>query len=373
MKIIHTADWHIGKNLNDYSLLSDQEYYFDVFIKKLSEIRPDLLLICGDIYDRSVPSAEAVSLLNRILKKIVLELKIKTVIIAGNHDSKERLGFLSELLEDSGLFVVGTLEKEIKKISVSNCDIYPIPYIEPHDVKNLYPDESFKTADEAFSFYIKNGCPTLDKARFNIAAAHGTFIKSGDGELTVGGSDVIDGAVFSEFNYTALGHIHTRKGTGYKNVYYSGSPLKYSVDEAGQKKSFSLITTEENLSYTSEEIFIPPLRDVRIIKGRLDEIVASNEFEASDDYIFFELSDEVIKPNGIQRLKVKFKNVLGLKYVMLERQTDRKIGEGREKIKRKSLPEAFDDFYFEVTEKRFQEQEMDYIKAVYSEVGGEKE
>lgn len=373
MKIIHTADWHIGKNLNDYSQLSDQEYYFDKFIEKLSEIRPDLLLICGDIYDRSVPSAEAVSLLNSILKRIVLEMKIKTVIIAGNHDSKERLSFLSELLEDSGLYVVGNLNKEIKKISVLEADVYPVPYLEPHNVKNLYPEESFKTHNEAFSFYFEKGCPALDKSRFNIAMAHGTFIKSEDSDINVGGSDIVDGSVFSEFNYTALGHIHTRKGTGYKDVFYSGSPLKYSVDEANQKKSFSLITVNGDLSYRLEEIVIPPLRDVKVIEGNLEEIVSSGSYEKSEDYLFFLLTDDVIKPNGIARLKVKFPNVLGLKYTMLEKQSDKKLGKNQDGKAQKSVTEAFDEFYFEISEKHFCDEDNEYIKKVFSEVGGENQ
>lgn len=373
MKIIHTADWHIGKSLNDYSMIPEQEYYFEKFTEKLCEISPDLLLICGDIYDRSVPSAEAVSLLNKILKKIVLEMKIKTVIIAGNHDSKERLGFLSELLEDSGLYVIGEPGREIKKISVKEADIYPIPYIEPHDVKNLYPDESFKTQNEAFAYYFENGCPKLCKDRFNIAMAHGTFIKTSDEETSVGGSDFADGSVFEKFDYTALGHIHTRKGTGFKNVFYSGSPLKYSVDEANQKKGFSLITVLPDLSYECEEIVIPPLHDVRVIKGELTEITSSDKFEKSDDYIFFELTDDIIKPNGIAKLKVKFKNTLGLKYTLIERQSDKSVLKDRKKRNQKSVLEIFDEFYFETAEKHFDDEDIKYIEKILSEVGGEEE
>ncbi len=158
MRIVHTADWHIGKIINDYSMLEDQKYYFDQFILDLKEIKPDALLISGDLYDRSIPASEAISLLNSILCRIVLDLKIKTFIIAGNHDSKERLAFVGDLLEQSGLYMAGNITDKIKSIPIQSnnqiANIYMLPYIEPHNVKMVFPDTNPKTHNDAIHFYL---------------------------------------------------------------------------------------------------------------------------------------------------------------------------------------------------------------------------
>ncbi|MEG0693362.1 MAG: exonuclease SbcCD subunit D, partial [Oscillospiraceae bacterium] len=278
MKIVHTADWHIGKNLNDYSLLEDQKHYFQHFIKKLEQIKPDALIIAGDLYDRSIPSSEAINLLGNILCEIVLTNKIQTFIVAGNHDSKERLSFGSELLQKSGLHIVGNIEKEIKKVIFQDINFYLIPYIEPHNVKQLYPDQIVKTHDQAMKLYTKEMLEKIDTDKINILVGHGLYGYGTSSDVSVGGSELIDCSIFENFDYVALGHLHSRRTAGSKKMIFSGSPLKYSIDEANQNKSFTLINIMDKHTIETSQILIEPLRDVRILEGSFDYLNNRDNF-----------------------------------------------------------------------------------------------
>lgn len=366
MKIVHTADWHIGKILNDYSLLDDQRYYFDEFIKKLEEIKPDALIIAGDLYDRSVPSGEAIRLLNSILSRIVIDNKIETFIVAGNHDSKERLSFGSEMLEQSGLHISGNIQSEIKRVDFKKASFYLMPYIEPHNIKMLYPDMnlSIKTFDGAMKLYSQPMLEALDGSRLNILVSHGLFGFGASSDATVGGGELIDASIFSDFDYVALGHLHSHRTAGCEKMLFSGSPLKYSIDEAGQNKSFVLLDIDKD-KLDIEQISIPPMRDVKIIEGSFDYLSNRENFKRLDDYVFLHITDEMIVLNAISKLKAVFPNVIGLKYVNLAEHVNKDFIKEKSHVSKLSELDLFSEYYESVTQKGLSEEESEYISSVF--------
>lgn len=378
MRIVHTADWHIGKNLNDYSLLDDQRYYFEQFVSALERISPEALIISGDIYDRSIPSAEAIALLNSILCKIVLELKISTYIIAGNHDSKERLSFAGELLSQSGLHIAGIHSRDIKHIvqhskdnSVKVC-FYLLPYIEAYNVKMLYPEYSTRCHKDALSYYMEHAlqsCP-IDSSCFNLLLAHGSFGRGiHDEELAVGGSEMIDSSVFEKFDYTAMGHLHSHRTAGADNMIYSGSPLKYAVDQISQEKSFCVLTVNKDKSFTLEREYIKPLRDVKIVTDSFNNLMS---YQLSDDYIFVELTDEEVVFHAVARLKAVFPNILGLKYLALNKKSMSSVTSAKNVSKKDEL-ELFADFYKSVTDKEITVEQVSLAKRIFDTIRLQKE
>lgn len=375
MKIIHTADWHIGKMLNDYSLIDDQKYYFGRFIERLEILKPDALLVAGDLYDRSVPSAQAVSLLNYILSEIVLRLNIKTFIVSGNHDSKERLAFGSELLSKCGLYIAGGLSKEVYSASLSDdknsVNIYMMPYIEPYSVRSLYKDSAVKTHDEAVKLYCKEMLLNLDKSKTNILISHGLFgwTNKNEDEISVGGADMVDSSIFSEFDYVALGHLHSPRTAGSDKMVYSGSPLKYSVDEAGQKKSFSMLEINgKEITVIKEEI--TPLRDVRIIEGSYEFLTNRDNHSGLDDYVFANITDDEIMLDAISRLRSIFPNILGLKYTNLNSQSAEGSLQSMTDISQKTEQQLFSSFYEGAVGKPLQKDQLEYVSEIMSQVKG---
>lgn len=379
MKIVHTADWHIGKLLCDYSLLEDQRYWFEQFLHRLEKIRPDALVVAGDIYDRSVPSAEAIALLDDILSHILLELKIPTFLIAGNHDSKERLSFASGLLERSGLYIAGNAERDIRRIELrcqSDGNIghfYLLPYIEPHNVKMLYPDKTIKTSDEALRILCRNMTNELDPNAINVLVGHGFFsyggsreALEGEGEAdsSVGGSDLADISMFEAFDYCAFGHLHSMRTAGCERMRYSGSPLKYSIDEAGQQKSFTVAEIGKgSLSLSFETIH--PLRDVRILTGEFTELLEHASPDGRDDYIFVHLIDREIALNAVPRLKAVYPNIIGLRYIGLNMVSMDRLAEQKNRMAQLSGPELFAGFYENVTAETLSDEQMNYISETF--------
>ena len=290
MKIFHTGDWHIGKSVNGFYMTEDQEFIMEQFYDAIEKEKPDVVLIAGDLYDRSVPPVQAVELLNKVLGKIVRELKTPVIALAGNHDSNERIDFVSELLRDSGLYISGSLRKEIDKITIEDehgpVNFYPIPYADPPIVRDLFEDESIKNHDDAMKKTISS-ISCINKEERNIAIAHGyvTYIKNDDEvavdleesdsekPLSIGGTEHINAAYFDPFNYTALGHLHGPQKVGSDKIRYSGSLLKYSFSETKQRKGITIVNLNQNGEVEIDFREFKPRRDFRIITGELKELI----------------------------------------------------------------------------------------------------
>ncbi len=377
MKIVHTADWHIGKVLNDYSLLEDQQFWFDRFIERLSEIRPDALVIAGDLYDRSIPSGEAVCLMNSILCRIVLDLKIETFLIAGNHDSRERLSFGSELLERSGLHIAGRITGEISPISLDSdagkVNFYLLPYLEPHNVKSLFPEETIKTHDEAIRAYTVSMLEKVNPEEINILAAHGLFscwdenAAGESAEISVGGSEMVNASPFGNFDYVALGHLHSFRNAGDSRMIYSGSPLKYSIDEANQKKGFCVVDLPRKGELSLSFETISPLRDVRILEGSFEWLSQRENHSGLEDYVFVNITDKTVVLNAISRLKAVFPNILGLRYVNLESAAADSLNRSRNVLRRLTNLELFEEFYQTVTRESLTPEQTACAEAAFSD------
>lgn len=371
MKIIHTADWHLGKLLGGIYLHEEQAFFLRQFFLFLEQEKPDLILLAGDIYDRSYPPVEAVRLLNECFEKIILDLKIPMIVIAGNHDHPERLDFGSGLMEKSGLYLRAKLERDITPISFYDAygewEVYPVPYADPAAVRALYEDDTIRSAQEAMSRILQ---PINERIRAEkemarrqgqpskryIAVLHAFFSsfqaqepEESDSErpLSIGGTDVISAQILDEFDYVALGHLHKPQQIGRESVRYAGSLLKYSFSEANHKKSLVVLDWQKELSIRLESL--PVQRDLRIVQGTLAEILERGRKEQSDDYIMAVLTDEETLLDPIGDLKAVYPNALGLEYQKKQGIIGESIRQSGDAISRKDIWLLFSEFYQEVT------------------------
>ena len=319
MRIIHTSDWHIGRFLNSYSLLKDQEYFLNWLILFLKEEKIDVLIVAGDIYNKASPSASCVLLLDEFFSKVVLELKKKVIIIAGNHDSPEKLGFSSKILERSGFFISTDL-KSIKTITLEkNLKITLLPYIAPYMVKEQFKQENILNFSEAIQFVYEKYLKCLNFSGFSILCAHGLFsyekenkkLSFCDSEIEIGGCDVSKANFFKKFSYVALGHLHKAQKVG-ENAKYSGSPIKYSISEANNKKQLILLEIDKKIKTSS--VFFSPMRDLKIKKGEFKDLLK----EKSLDFVSAKLTDESFVLDPFNRLKQNYPNLLDIEFLNLK-------------------------------------------------------
>ena len=278
MKILHLSDLHIGKIIYEQSLLEDQEYMLKQIEKIIEKEKIEAVLISGDIYDRSIPPADAVDILNKFLNTLIKTLKVKVFIISGNHDSKERLNFGSQIFENDGLYIQTTYTGKIRKVELTEkINIYMLPFIKPIEVKQYFENTKIETYNDAIKQIISK--EKIDKNKINILMAH-QFVTSGtinpetseSETINIGGIDNVDASNFSEFDYVALGHIHGPQKIGNEKIRYSGTMLKYSFSEVAHNKSAVIIEIKEGeLDYKLKPLI--PLRDMRKIQGPIEELI----------------------------------------------------------------------------------------------------
>ncbi|MDU2064779.1 MAG: exonuclease SbcCD subunit D [Sporomusaceae bacterium] len=385
MKIIHTSDWHIGKIVNQVYMTEDQAVCLASLIDLLREEQPDALVIAGDVYDRSIPPVEAVELLDKTLSTILLELKIPILMIAGNHDSPDRLGFGSHLLEAGGLYIAGPLTQQIKKVSLSDeygpVHFYLLPYAPPALVRDVFQAEAARDHDSAMKVMIEAIQSDWDATARNILVTHG-FVR-GIKELTlsesekplsytlsIGGADYVDVELFSGFTYTALGHLHRPQQAGTERVRYAGSLLKYSASEVAQKKSVTLLTIGKDQAITIEEKVLQQKRDMRKVTGSIQELLMPDFLPeaAKNDYLFVTLTDqaEILDPMG--KLRTLYPNVLGLDFLRNEGAVSGEKTAAGEGYKQQGKLELFEDFYGNMTGQTFDETKKQILAEVIAQV-----
>ncbi len=283
MKILHTADWHIGKLVHGMHMTGDQEYVLDGLVQLLKKEQPDVLVIAGDVYDRSVPPVEAVELLDGVLTTIVADLDIEVIMISGNHDSPDRLGFAGKILEKNGLHITGEMEAEFTPVILGDgfgkVAFHVIPYSDPAHVKALLGNEDIRTHDQAFEAIMERIREKMDRNMRSVCVTHGYVaglkpLEESDSErpLSIGGTEMVSVEHLKEFDYVALGHIHGPQKVKYDHVRYSGSLLKYSFSETRQRKSVTMVEMDADGSCDIRLIEIEPRRDMRIIKGTLEQL-----------------------------------------------------------------------------------------------------
>lgn len=341
MKILHTADLHLGKSLNERSLLDLQEEMLGGLVEAIKEHNVQLVLLAGDIYDRSLPPKEAVELLSGFLSQLCIGMGLKVIMIPGNHDSSQRLSYASELLSGMGLHI-GLVDKEITKIEVGEVDIYALPYVDRTMINDLH-QEKFKSLEEAMTHHLS--FLELNPAKFNIMLSHHYVLgekplEESDSErpLFMGSTENLSTKLFSNFDYVALGHIHKAQKLAH-NVRYSGAPMKYSKSEAGRQPGYIIIDSQEN---TSEFHRLNLSKDLLVFRGFFHELMENT----SEDLCYFELEDTSYLNNVMNRLKQNYPGALGLSYLKIESNLKTKSGEEINSLDHLSL---FKSFYEEST------------------------
>ena len=350
MKILHTADLHIGKLVNGFSMLSDQKYILEEILKITDREQPDALIIAGDVYDKSVPSAEAVALFDDFLCRLA-KRNLQIFIISGNHDSAERIAFGGRLMEQSGVHLSPVYRKGIRPIVLADehgpVNFYLLPFIKPVHVRMQFPEEEIRTYADAVRTAV-NDLP-IDSAERNVLVTH-QFIagseRSDSEEMSVGGTDSIPSSVFDNFDYVALGHIHKPQRAGRETVRYSGSPLKYSISEASHSKSVTIVELGEkgNIRISTESL--KPLRDIRVMKGTYDELMHKGFHSGfqTDDYCHVILTDEENIPDALRKMQTVYPNIMRLDYDNLRTQNRQSLISA-EKSDEKPPLELLEDFY----------------------------
>lgn len=382
MKIIHTADWHLGKIVNEFSMIDDQKYILDSLVDLIIDEKPDALVIAGDLYDRSIPPVEAVELLDEVFCRILLDLKLPVLVIAGNHDGPERLSFASKLLTNNGLYIAGTFDGVAKKVTLSDVfgpvHFYMLPFTDPRQVKNIYQDDDITGHDIAFKRVVGEIRKTMNQNERNILIAHGYVTKMGSSDtvtcdserpLSIGGTDLVDYENFTCFNYTALGHLHGPQRVGADNIRYSGSLLKYSFSEANHKKGATLVEIgAEGIASVSHRELMPK-RDMRVIKGPLNSLIDPQVYSQSNtgDYIYAVLTDEGELVDPISKLRAVYPNIMGLGRENNEAHEQSRTS-ASEGYKSKSKPELFDEFFLSINGTPLSDEGRSIINEVVEEV-----
>lgn len=355
MRFIHLSDLHIGKRVNGFPMLEDQRYILEQILEKTKESAADAVIIAGDIYDKPVPSAEAVDLFDDFLVGLT-KLGVMVFLISGNHDSAERISYAGRLLRESQVYISPRFEGTIHPIQVSDdygiVNVYLIPYIHPSLVRNAWPEEKIGSYDDAMRVLLeKSGA---DPNARNLAVAH-QFVTAGgqspeetdSEEKHVGGLDNVDASAFDAFDYVALGHLHGPQRIGRDTIRYAGSPLKYSFSEEKQNKSITLAELKEKGKVTYDLLPLEARRDLRTVRGTFEE-VTSPEFTArrkGDDYYRVILTDENDVPNALSRLRRRFyENLMILEYDNARTSSDVRI-EAEEGEEEKEPIEVLGDLY----------------------------
>ncbi|MBR6711684.1 MAG: exonuclease SbcCD subunit D [Selenomonadaceae bacterium] len=311
MKLLHTADWHLGKTLKGQNLLDDQKYILDEIFEVIDDQKPDAILICGDIYDRGVPPIDAVDLFNETLTKLA-ERNLPTLIIAGNHDSATRLNFGSELFARQNIFIAAKITDTPAQIVLNDKfgEIYfsMIPFFEPGEIKSKFFSEDAErlTYNDANKFYVDLARQKISANKRSVALAH-VFLTGGvesDSERKIVGTlSNVNANIFSRYNYIALGHLHKPQ------KFYSGSPLKYSFDEANHKKSVTIVDIDGVGNVKTEKFELTPRRDVKVVTGTFNELIKRKPIQ---DYVQIILTDDVYIYET-EKLRDAFPNFLEVK------------------------------------------------------------
>ena len=355
MKFLHTADWHLGKILRGTSMIDDQSYILDEILRIAIDEKVDAIVIAGDIYDRAVPPIEAVNLFNEILTKILLEKNLPILCISGNHDSSARLNFGTKILERSNLFLRANLTEDLSPIEFedSHGKIYfsLFPYMDSAIIRNVFDFQESNFTEE-FRFVVQQARKNIPSNARSIAVAH-EFVAGNTDEVTrsesertfVGGVANIPPQVFTGFNYVALGHLHAPQKIGLDSIRYSGSPLKYSVDESKQRKGVEIVEIDGEGKIDLKFIDLKPIRDVRIIMGSFREILEDREkFPKSEDYIQVQLTELSPILNARDQLQAIYPNLLGIERVHSDLKLERQHRK-QEEIAKMSVTDLFGEFY----------------------------
>ena len=357
MKFLHISDLHIGKRVNEFSMIEDQKYILNQILRIAEQERAEAVLIAGDIYDKPMPSAEAVQMFDWFLTGLA-DLGKTVIAVSGNHDSPERIAFGGELMRGRGVYVSPVYRGEALEVALrdeyGDISVHLLPFLKPatlrHALEGRQEEEENRLPEsyqEALEIAVKR--MEIDVKKRNILVAHQFVTGAGrcdSEEVSVGGLDNVDASVFDDFDYVALGHIHSPQSVGRETVRYCGTPLKYSFSEAEQEKSVTVLEMGEKGDVVLSTVPLVPLRDMRKIRGSYGEVMSRSFYQDTntEDYVQITLTDEEDIPDGLQKLRTVYPNLMQVAYDNSRTRQDRTV-EAAEQAERKSELELFGEFF----------------------------
>lgn len=375
MKLMHISDLHLGKRVNEFSMIEDQKYILTNIINIIDDLKLDGVIIAGDVYDKSVPSSEAVELFDDFLVRLS-KRNLKVFVISGNHDSAERIAFGGRLMDKSGIYMSPVYNGNVEPITLTDnfgeINFYMLPFIKPSIVRRFYADEEIISYTDAVKVAVK--AMNIDTSKRNILVTH-QFVtganRTESEEISVGGADNVDASVFSDFDYVALGHIHrSQKCGGSEFIRYSGTLLKYSFSEAKDIKSVTIVDIKDKGDISLDFIELTPKRDMVEIKGTYEELTLKSFWENTDyneNYMHITLTDEEDIPDALTKLRVIYKNIMKLDYDNKRTRTANMI-DGADNLKEKSPLEHFEEFYELLNGQGLSEEQSSFMTEIIREI-----
>lgn len=378
---MHLADLHLGKRVNGFSMMEDQEYILNRILEIMEEEQPDGLLIAGDVYDKTIPPAEAVRLMDDFLTAVAAK-HVPVFLISGNHDSAERVAFGHQLMQGSGIWISpvydGTIRHHTLEDRWGEVNIYLIPFLRPSVVRSFFPDVEIEDYTDALRTIIED--LQVDTSRRNVVLAHqfvtaaGALPETCDSEqLSVGGLDRVDGSVFSPFDYTALGHLHGPQRVGSETIRYAGSPLKYSFSELHQKKSVTVAELREKGVTEIRQIPLQPRREMIELRGTFEEILAEarKKGEPQTDYYHMILTDETDVVDALSRLREYYPNIMLLDYDNRRTRSQKEV-EQLDRVEERTPGELFAALYEQQNGQEMDSDRKEYLDGLIREIWEEQ-
>lgn len=378
---MHLADLHLGKRVNGFSMMEDQEYILNRILEIMEEEQPDGLLIAGDVYDKTIPPAEAVRLMDDFLTAVA-EKHVPVFLISGNHDSAERVAFGHQLMQGSGIWISPVYDGTIRHHTLGDrwgeVNIYLIPFLRPSVVRSFFPDVEIEDYTDALRTIIED--LQVDTSRRNVVLAHqfvtaaGALPETCDSEqLSVGGLDRVDGSVFSPFDYTALGHLHGPQRVGSETIRYAGSPLKYSFSELHQKKSVTVAELRAKGETEIRQIPLQPRREMIELRGTFEEILeeARKKGEPQTDYYHMILTDETDVVDALSRLREYYPNIMLLDYDNRRTRSQKEV-EQLDRVEERTPGELFAALYEQQNGQEMDSDRKEYLDGLIREIWEEQ-
>lgn len=378
---MHLADLHLGKRVNGFSMMEDQEYILNRILEIMEEEQPDGLLIAGDVYDKTIPPAEAVRLMDDFLTAVAAK-HVPVFLISGNHDSAERVAFGHQLMQGSGIWISpvydGTIRHHTLEDRWGEVNIYLVPFLRPSVVRSFFPDVEIEDYTDALRTIIED--LQVDTSRRNVVLAHqfvtaaGALPETCDSEqLSVGGLDRVDGSVFSPFDYTALGHLHGPQRVGSETIRYAGSPLKYSFSELHQKKSVTVAELREKGVTEIRQIPLQPRREMTELRGTFEEILeeARKKGVPQTDYYHMILTDETDVVDALSRLREYYPNIMLLDYDNRRTRSQKEV-EQLDRVEERTPGELFAALYEQQNGQEMDSDRKEYLDGLIREIWEEQ-
>ena len=373
MKMIHLSDLHLGKRVNEFPMLEDQRHILIEILSVMDAEHPQVVLIAGDVYDKSVPSAEAVQLFDWFLTELA-QRKLEVFIISGNHDSAERIAFGSEIMQRSGIHLSPVYNGTVTPVALQDENgevcFWLLPFIKPVHIRRFFEEETIESYTDAMRAAIRQ--MEIDPQKRNVLITH-QFVtgasRCDSEEVSVGGADNVDAEVFDVFDYVALGHLHGPQNIGSEAIRYSGSPLKYSFSEKDQQKSVTVVELAEKGHLTVRTLPLHPLHDLREIKGTYDELMLKSNYEgtATDDYLHVVLTDEDDVPQALGKMRSVYPNIMKLDYDNTRTRNSSQFMM-LEDMERKSELQLFRDFFEAQNGKAMSAEQDQYVSDLFEKL-----